>query len=122
MNEAAVLNKLSMADPVAAYREAVGERSAAALERFIPDYMHEGLVRFIVLGVRPGDFLSAYLCGDLFGALRRADDTNRKLFESYALFLFNYAPANCYGSPVLVADWCKGGGLAGRANAKTGGR
>ena len=77
----------------------------------VPDYMRGGMVRYILHGIMPGDFLQHVLSGDLFGALRKADDTNFYILQDYGLFLFNYAPAECFGSGKQVVEWSLRGGL-----------
>lgn len=79
----------------------------------IPEHMRAGLVRYILLGIQPGSFLTAALSGDLFEAARRADDDNRAALARYATFLFNYAPVGCFGSAERVSDWIADGGLVG---------
>lgn len=78
----------------------------------LPPHMVGGMVRYIVHGIPAGSFLNAVLSGDLFEALRRADDVNMNELPNYARFLINSAPCGCYGSPSAVAEWVKLGGLA----------
>ena len=71
----------------------------------IPAYMVGGIVRWIVNGIPPGDFLTAVLSNDLKGACERADDTNQHLLFIYCNFFYNYAPSQCWGSPEKVLAW-----------------
>lgn len=78
----------------------------------IPAYMLPGLLRYIVCGIRPGSFMCAVLEGDLFAAVRKADDTNVNMLAGYTRFLMNWAPARCFGSADTVNAWVKAGGMA----------
>ena len=88
----------------------------------IPERMIDGLKRYIERGIAPGHFLTAVLTNDLREACRRADDENQRLIFEYIKFLYNYAPAGCWGSPQQFAAWIKQGGLMGHvtesANAR----
>ncbi|MAM60830.1 MAG: hypothetical protein CMH11_05005 [Maritimibacter sp.] len=101
------------ADPVAAYAAHHTPESADGLRRKVPEHMQAGMVRYILLGIIPGSFLSAVLEGDLFNAVRRADDANRAALHDYAIFLFNYAPGGCFGSEDRLRAWSHDGGLIG---------
>lgn len=79
----------------------------------IPEYMRDGMTRYIKRGIPPGSFLTAVLSNDLIGALRKADDTNINALPAYGRFLYNYAPAGCYGSPDAVDRWIQKGGTEG---------
>ncbi len=98
---------------IAAYEQAFTPAHAVALTRRIPLYMYGPLVAYILIGKFPGSFLSAFLEGDLFAAISYADDTNRKLFHEYSMFLYNYAPSNCFGDPDSVQRWGERGGFLG---------
>lgn len=81
----------------AACGEATGRPDwAAKLAEFIPDYMQQGVVLWIVAGQIPGDFLQAVIVGDLYEALGRADDTNAYRLREYAMFFYNYSPSGCF--------------------------
>ena len=94
------------------YADATSPEWARGLER-LPPHMVDGMVRYIVQGVPPGSFMSAVLSGDLFGALRRADDVNRNSLPEYGTFLSNYAPCGCFGSEDRFDEWVQAGGLRG---------
>jgi hypothetical protein len=85
---------------------------ASAAQYRIPDYMREGIVRYIVYHIECGSFLDALLSNDLRAACEYADETNRHLIWDYCNFLYNCAPASCWGSPEKVRRW-----LAGREAA-----
>ena len=71
----------------------------------IPDYMTEGLTLYIEHGILSGGFLTAVLENDLMKALGLADDTNLEALPAYGAYLYNEAPASCYGSKQKVSNW-----------------
>ena len=71
----------------------------------IPVRMMDGLERYIEHHVPPGDFLSAVLKNDLRSAVDRADDENLNNLPAYIGFLYNQAPAQCWGSPRACNAW-----------------
>jgi hypothetical protein len=80
----------------------------------LPEHLHGGLVRYIVLGIEPGHFLSAVMKNDLFGAVGRADSGNVEIIPAICKFLYNYAPSSCFGSKEKFDAWLdKGGYLPG---------
>jgi hypothetical protein len=80
----------------------------ASLERSgIPDYMHDGIVLYLMHGIPPGSFLSAVLSNDLRKAVSRADETNMQLLSRYVIWFYNHAPASCWGSPERVDEWMR---------------
>lgn len=98
----------------AAYAEATDRPEWGELmTRRIPDYMQYGLATYVLFGITSGSFLTALLEGNLFGALRQADDVNFRHLPEYAHFLHNAAPAGCFGSEARVEEWSKDGGLKG---------
>lgn len=52
-----------------------------------------------------GGFLRAVLCNDLKEACARADIVNLWILPVYATWLYNEAPAACWGSPSKVDAW-----------------
>lgn len=77
---------------------------AAMVER-LPSHMHDGLLRYLELGLRPGHFLTAILKNDLAEAVSRADDENQRLIADYILVLVDHAPSDAWGSPAKVEQW-----------------
>ncbi len=71
----------------------------------VPAALRGGLVRWIVKGTAPGSFLSAVLCNDLAGAVRRIDDENRAYLCDLVAWIWQQAPSQCWGSPQRVAAW-----------------
>ena len=83
----------------------------------LPEHMQDGMRLYIERGIEGGGFLTAVLCNDLMGALGKADSINRHALFDYGNFLYNEAPASCYGSPEKVAAWVARGGLQGKGLA-----
>jgi hypothetical protein len=52
-----------------------------------------------------GGFFRALLSNDLMEAFTHADAENSLGMRGWAVFLYNYAPAPCFGSPEKVAVW-----------------
>ncbi len=64
----------------------------------IPSHMMDALTRYIENKIKPGGFLTAVLCNNLKLAVGQADYINIKIIPVYVSFLYNNAPANCWGS------------------------
>lgn len=79
----------------------------------VPSGLHEGLLRWMLYGIPPGDFLTAFLKNDLMGAMGRADDLNRHRFFDICVFLYNVAPGGSYGSVERFTAWRNKGGILG---------
>ena len=88
------------------YGELVGCQDwGAGMRQHVPSRMQDSFLLWVAFGIRPGGFLTAVLCDDLFGAYRRSDYVNRACMLDWIRFLHNYAPAGCYGSPGAVDEW-----------------
>ena len=74
---------------------------------YIPERMMGGLLRYIEEGIEPGHFLSAVIMNDLSAAVGRADEENVKNLPAYVGYLYNEAPAGCWGSKKKFEDWMK---------------
>ncbi len=70
----------------------------------LPSRMHGGIVRWVLFGIVPGNFLQAIIRGDLFDAAARADDENQRLLFEYAFVLHNYVPMEAKG-PNALRTW-----------------
>lgn len=73
----------------------------------IPEHMRGAIRRYYFDGISPGGFLTAVLENNLMEALSRADDENRNALPAYGTFLYNYVPAESYGSPAKVDAWLR---------------
>lgn len=71
----------------------------------VPAHLQNGLIEYIAARCPVGGFLEAVLSNDLRGACRSADNVSRYHLWDLGSFLFNYAPADCWGSPEQVAAW-----------------
>lgn len=71
----------------------------------IPERMGPALDAWINEGRLPGEFLQAVLRNDLREAVGRADAGNLIALPAYIGYLYNEAPAACWGSPEKVAAW-----------------
>lgn len=84
-------------------------RSKLAAHQFkgqrVPGYMHDGLIGYLHDGIRPGEFLLAVLCGDLFKAYQYADEENLQNIGAYVSFLYSHADPRCFGSKEKVTKW-----------------
>lgn len=75
----------------------------------VPLLARAGLIRYVEERVPTGGFLEAVLCNDLKEAFGRADLENRRNLGAIVYWLYNSAPADCWGSPKKVRDWLAGG-------------
>ena len=80
----------------------------------LPKHTRPGMKRWVEHGEVPGNFLTAVLENKLMQAVSYADPVNIKKLPAYASFLFNHAPAGCWGSEKRVLEWAKSGGWLGR--------
>jgi hypothetical protein len=82
------------------------------LDRFqIPIHMHNGIIRWILDGIRPGTFLCAIVENNLKESIMRADIDNITRLIAYVNFFYNAAPGGCWGSVDKVRQWENDGGL-----------
>lgn len=81
---------------------------------YIPLRMLPGLERYINHGSTPGHFLVAVLSNNLKEAVWRADSENIKNLPAYISYLYNEAPAGCWGSLEAMNAWIEKGGLEGK--------
>ncbi len=86
------------------YGESFSEKWADELH-VIPKHMIPSLVRYMLWGIRPGEFLTALLQGNFFECLKKADDLNKHALYEYGSFLYRAAPPDCFGTPDKVRAW-----------------
>jgi len=86
---------------------------SAEMRRFgVP--AHDGsLVHYILDGHPMGHFLTNVVENNLRGAIYHADNVNALALSNVVSFLFNSAPADCWGSPEKVKAWIERRGLKG---------
>jgi len=94
-----------MAQTIAAALETAGMVDFKGEYAQIPEHMQLALRRYVLEGIKPGNFLTAAICNDLCGAVFRADDTNYPLLKLYLQWLFNVAPGICWGSQEKMEVW-----------------
>ena len=66
------------------------------------------LDRYVNQRIPTGSFLRAVICNDLMEACGRADDYNQSMIYLYVKYLYNEAPATCWGSPEKYDAWIAG--------------
>lgn len=71
----------------------------------VPRHIRGSLWRWATQGIPPGSFLQAVLRNDLRAACERADEINRVRLYDIVAWLYNSAPAECWGSPDKVEAW-----------------
>lgn len=75
----------------------------------LPEHLRGGLTRYLTFGMEPGRFLCAVLENDLAGAAGRCSEPTEERVEaclrSLVQFLYNYAPAACWGSREKRVEW-----------------
>ncbi len=67
------------------------------------------LKRYRDMRLRPGSFLAAVVCNNLSDACKYADPSNRRKLFEYIEWLYNNAPATCWGSNEKMEAWIKQG-------------
>jgi hypothetical protein len=67
--------------------------------------MIESIQRYVEKGIRPGDFLTAVICNDLFEAIGRADEDNLRNLPAIVGYFYNKTPPPCWGSPQKMNAW-----------------
>lgn len=73
----------------------------------LPEGSRGGMRRYVEQGIEPGGFLLAVLQNNQEEAFGRADIENMERMADYAVFLYNYAPRECWGSKEIVEAWMK---------------
>jgi len=100
------------ANPIKAFKVQL-KRGDATYLTMLPDYMLGGICRYLILGIKPGSFLTSIVAGEWDLARKRADATNAMFIDTYRAFLDEECPKGCHGSPEAVRAWCEKGGLVG---------
>jgi hypothetical protein len=71
----------------------------------VPGHLWQGLERYFVERVEPGQFLIALLRNDLREAVGRADPVSFAALPDLCKFLYNFAPGQSHGSREAVDRW-----------------
>jgi hypothetical protein len=74
----------------------------------VPEHLINSLVAYVAERQPTGDCLRAVLENDLKGAFGRADEETAFGMKRILMWLYNYTPSICYGSPARVAAWLAG--------------
>ncbi len=96
-----------------ALERATRELHEALKQSALPAHMHAPIARYVIDGIKPGNFLCHVIENNLHGAAFTADDENIKHLRDYARFFFNHVPPQAYGNTQRLRDWCKNDGLSG---------
>ena len=102
-------------DRLIAHRKQLNE---SLIEKGVPQHNHDALVEYVMAGRPVGGFLQAVLSNDLRESFGRADTINRHNLREIVEWLFNNAPANCWGSVENYKSWLVRGGLEGIDNGR----
>lgn len=78
-------------------------------------WAHGGLERWVVNGIKPGDFLCALLRNDLKGAFDRADERSVRNLRELVMYCYRHLPTACWGSAELFDAWK---GIEAKADAQ----
>lgn len=75
----------------------------------------DNMIEFITDGtISRGSFKWYLMTGDLFEAVRHADDYNIEVIPQLVQWLWTYAPVGSYGDEDKVVSWVKEGGMIGK--------
>ncbi len=88
--------------------------------QIFPGRMRGPIVRYLVAGRRPGDFLQAVIRNDLREAVSRADDDNQALLLAWVQLLYMHAPAGSWGSLAALEEWIERRGACYKWNVDQG--
>lgn len=92
---------------------------SALLRSDVPVHLHDGLIRYIVDGIRTGSFLQACLENNIGDAHRRADAHGLQRIGDIVGFVTVYVPAAGLGSHAAVELWIEQHKQARAIAAKT---
>lgn len=74
----------------------------------LPPHMRKSMIEWIESPLHPrviGSFLRAVLENNLVEAFSCADEENSHAMREWVLYLYNYAPSECWGSPQKALAW-----------------
>jgi len=83
------------------------------IDKELPKRMWPGVNRYLLYGIKPGDFLYAVVQNSLSEAVHTGDDENLRLLPNYVHFFYNCIPGGCWGSKENVTNWIATGGFTG---------
>lgn len=76
-----------------------------AADTFVPPNLRAGLLSYIEDRQPTGDFLRSLLSDSLFECVLRADPVTVRHIPTVVRWVFNFAPAACWGSSAKVSAW-----------------
>ena len=71
----------------------------------IPGRMQGAIQRYVDNGIRPGRFLEAVICNNLFASVGEADEENLQNLPAYTAYFYNETPSACWGSKEKMEAW-----------------
>lgn len=104
--------------PLETYRHICGETWADSMRQNIPPRMQDGVLRYVIFGIKPGDFLCGVFKDSLRSTFAYADEINTLLVRQYAQFVYNSVPATCVGVEQFEY-WLARGGIFDDQHGKT---
>lgn len=79
----------------------------------VPVNLWEPIVRYILNGTQPGNFLSSVIKNQLLEAFTSADPVSTQHMKNIVTFFYNSVPAGCFGNEEKLIAWREEGGLYG---------
>lgn len=103
---------------MAAHDEAVAEvtEQLAFGKQLVPHHLWGGILNHVLDGRGTGNFIARMIENDLLNAITAADDTTLARIRDIMVFMHNYAPQRCWGSPERARRWREAGGIRGGAH------
>lgn len=83
------------------------EPGAAEQLHKVPEHLRDGLLRYVVDRIMPGDFLRAVLSNDLMRAFSYATPESRESLRDLVFWIYNYVTSRCWGSEEKVNQWVR---------------
>jgi len=71
----------------------------------LPKHIRYGMQQYIEHGDIPGNFLRQVICNRLVHAFGAADSINTEHMRDIVTFMYNEAPAPCWGSEKIMYKW-----------------
>lgn len=77
------------------------------IEQMLPPHTLVGIKNYIDHHMPTGGFLRSVFSNKLVQAFNQADSANTRALREIAIYLYNYAPQDCWGSEEKYNDWIK---------------
>ena len=75
------------------------------MKQLVPEHMWGAVRLYLENGIEPGSFLMSVLENNLKNAVAYADNINRDRLFDIVFFLYNFFPAEAWGSEKKVEEW-----------------